>query len=64
MFSIATMKNELKQYCPSIYDFMKKPFAEFISDYKDIESISIDYAIMEKTKKTKLLPMSLAWSDI
>ncbi len=64
MFSIATMKNEFKKYCPSIYDFMKKPFDEFISDYKNIESISIDYAIMEKTKKTKLLPMSLVWSDI
>lgn len=64
MFSIACMKKEFEKYCPSIYEFMKKPFDEFISDYEMIESISVDYAIMEKTKKTKLLPMSLVWSDI
>jgi mannose-1-phosphate guanylyltransferase len=58
------MKKEFEKYCPDISDFMKKPFDEFISTYDDMESISIDYAIMEKTKKAKLLPMSLAWSDI
>jgi mannose-1-phosphate guanylyltransferase len=32
--------------------------------YKAVENISIDHAIMEKSKKTELLPATFSWSDV
>jgi mannose-6-phosphate isomerase-like protein (cupin superfamily) len=35
-----------------------------LSDYEQLPSISIDYAIMEKTRRAVLLPAEFGWSDI
>ncbi len=42
---------EIQKYCP-----------ELLSD--DPPSISIDYAVMEKSKKLAVIPLDMAWSDI
>ena len=41
-------------------DFMRLPVAEF----EQCESISIDYAIMEKTQKAVVVPVACGWSDV
>jgi len=41
-------------------DFIRLPVAEF----EQCESISIDYAIMEKTQKAVVVPMACGWSDV
>lgn len=47
---------------PSIYDenYMKKLKEEYIK----CESISIDYAVMEKSNSIKVIPADLGWDDI
>ena len=41
-------------------DFIRLPVAEFAQ----CESISIDYAIMEKTQKAVVVPVACGWSDV
>jgi mannose-1-phosphate guanylyltransferase/mannose-6-phosphate isomerase len=41
-------------------DFIRLSLAEF----EQCESISIDYAIMEKTKKAVVVPVACGWSDV
>ena len=35
-----------------------------MDDYAQLPDISIDYAIMEKTRKSIVLPSDFGWSDI
>ena len=32
--------------------------------YQDIESISIDYGVMEKSAKVQMVPVEMGWSDV
>ena len=66
--------NELSNFSPQIYDNCKLAVKEINQDldfirlnknkFLDCPSISIDYAIMEKTNKAVVVPMDVGWSDI
>jgi len=58
------MKEEFKTFAPEIYDHMQLPFDEFVARFSELPKISIDCAVMEKTKKTILIPMDLERSDL
>jgi len=67
MFSIDTFLEELKKYSPTIFELINNySFKEFLekTTFEKMPDISIDYAIMEKTKKAAVLPMDITWSDI
>jgi len=53
-FLAATFKSEALKYMP---DLVEKPFTS-------LPSISIDYALMEKSDRVAMVPLDLAWSDI
>jgi len=67
IFSVKTIKEELKKYCPEVYQVMqelaKKDLVEK-KDYEKFPNISIDYAVMEKTEKLLLLSADIGWNDI
>jgi len=63
-FRIETMLEELRVIAPEIGCHLDKPFEEFERDFDALPNVSIDYAVMEKSKKTVLLPIDLSWSDI
>ena len=63
-FSIATMLSEFKAYAPEISRKMGATLAKMTADFKNMPSISIDYAVMEKSKKAALLPIDILWSDV
>ena len=70
VFKASVMMSELKKYQPNIYDIMKKmeissqtptvPYQEF----DQMPDISIDYAVMEDSKKLVLLPFDFHWEDL
>jgi len=64
LFCIDVMKEEFKTFAPEIYDHMQLPFDEFVARFSELPKISIDCAVMEKTKKTILIPMDLERSDL
>ncbi|VAY87915.1 Mannose-1-phosphate guanylyltransferase (GDP) [hydrothermal vent metagenome] len=74
-FKAGIFLEELKKYTPSIYDTCKIALKNAIninnSTFKiqhslmeNIPSESIDYAVMEKSNKVKVIPSDINWSDM
>lgn len=64
-FKIATMLEELARFTPEITALMEKyPYSELLANFAEMPSISIDYAVMEKTERAAVLPLSFQWSDV
>jgi len=63
-FTIATMLAEFKAYAPEISRRMTQTLAKMTEDFRSMPSISIDYAVMEKSKKAAVLPIDILWSDV
>jgi mannose-1-phosphate guanylyltransferase/mannose-6-phosphate isomerase len=63
-FTIGTMLAEFKAYAPEISRKMPQKLAKMVADFKNMPSISIDYAVMEKSRKAAVLPIDILWSDV
>ncbi len=67
-FKASVILSEFKTYQPKLLSRMEallKPHKHISrKDYDQLTDISIDYAIMEKTKKGVVLPSDFGWSDI
>ena len=67
-FKVSILLNEFNIHQPQMLSTMKaiygidRPLA--VEDYDQLENISIDYAIMEKTDKCVVVPSDFGWSDI
>ena len=76
VFKYDTLINELKLYVPkhleiinNIIDIVRDENGIVLSNlvkpyFEDFEKISIDYAIMEKSKLIKCIPVDIGWSDV
>jgi mannose-1-phosphate guanylyltransferase len=74
MFKAGVFLEELQKYSPKIFNACKKAFenkkiqnSTLRIGYSYMESIpneSIDYAVMEKSTKVKVIPSSIGWSDV
>jgi len=73
MFKAGVFLEELKKYSPEIYKSSKIALLNANSDdlirinYQDMLNIpenSIDYAVMEKSDKVKVIPSDIYWSDV
>ena len=70
MFKASTFLAEMKKYSPEILDILKsaqlsdkEPTIEF-EIFNTMPDISVDYAVMEKSKKIALLPLDCGWNDL
>lgn len=66
--SLDTLEKEYKKYYKFYGDFVKgfgslEPEKKFIEIYNKIEDIPFDKAIMEKTKKVRLIKSNFFWRD-
>ena len=70
MFSAKTFFDEMKKNSPDIFKLiMKEEIKETIPSiphltYEQLKDISVDYALMEKTKKLVTIPFDSEWVDI
>ena len=74
LFKASTYLDELKKLCPDIYAGCEAAAADMPRDgrfvtahagpFDSCPEISIDYAVMEKTSKTVVVPFEGVWSDI
>ncbi len=70
VFKASVMMAELKKYEPDIFSIIKN--AEISSqtptipylDFKEMPDISIDYAVMENSKKLAMVPLECDWRDV
>ena len=74
MFSAQLFLNELEVYSKDIYEVCVETFAAIIKDndfmripestFSACRSISIDYAVMEKTANAAMIPLDAGWNDL
>ena len=74
MFKAGVFLNELKAHSPKIYEACKVAFknkkiqnSTLRIQHSHMEAIpneSIDYAVMEKSTKVKVVPSNISWSDV
>lgn len=64
MFNVRTFAKELRQHAPEIYSAMVQDMDEFLKNFKNLPSISIDYAISEKSANVVVFEGDFGWSDI
>jgi len=75
LFKAGVFLEELKRYAPEIYEashyaFLNAKFEDSgmiriaNEDMEKIPEDSIDYAVMERSKKVKVVPSSIDWSDV
>lgn len=70
MFKASVFNSELKKHCPAIYKIINKATIEenipsiAYQEFEEMPDISIDYAIMESSKKLAMLPLSCYWYDM
>ena len=73
-FSAQTFLEECQKHAPALYETTKTAWekaqkteqvlAPLENDMKEIPSISIDYAVIEKTDRLRMVPASMGWSDL
>lgn len=74
LFSPQVMIEELEKYAPEVMAHSRKAFEGARRDgvivhldstaFQAVPSISVDYAIMEKTKRSAVLPCDIGWADV
>lgn len=68
VFKASAMVDEFKIHQPALFDRMqdicRETGAPSLAAYEKLPNVSIDYAIMEKTRRGILLPSDFEWSDI
>ncbi|XRO75226.1 mannose-1-phosphate guanylyltransferase/mannose-6-phosphate isomerase [Methanocaldococcus sp. 28A] len=62
LFNTDIFEEEVKKYCPEVYEAFKEEDINEI--YKKVPDISIDYGIMEKSNRVAVIPLSIKWSDL
>jgi mannose-1-phosphate guanylyltransferase len=72
-FKAGVFLDELKTYSPEIFEASKVAYENAKNDgivrivHDDMQNIpedSIDYAVMEKSTKVKVIPSDISWSDV
>lgn len=64
IFNARTFERELAKHAPAIYESYKNDLETFRADFKNVPSISIDYAISEKSDQVVVLEGEFGWKDI
>lgn len=70
MFKAETYMNEIKKYAPHILKIIEKDKINksipsvSLNTYEELPDISVDYALMEHSKKIAAIPFDTQWKDI
>ncbi len=73
MFKAGIFLDELKKYATKVYEEVLKSYEKRqtvsnnqirLKEMQDIPEISVDYAVMEKSKNIKLIPSEFEWNDV
>ncbi len=63
-FRLDTMMQEMGLHAPEVATLFHIPSGEVKEAFKTLPNISIDYAVLEKSNRVALVPLTLQWSDI
>jgi len=63
-FSFNVLNSELKTHSPELFELLGKNVETILSEYPNLNGISIDYALSEKSSNIAVAKMQADWSDI
>jgi len=63
-FSKRGFLSELAAYQPGMHKYYGLPYRDFLRAFSEVPKMSVDYGIMQKTKKAALVRFDLRWSDL
>jgi mannose-1-phosphate guanylyltransferase/mannose-6-phosphate isomerase len=64
LFTLATAEEELSAHAPDIYRLYEEGFSAMRERFAEMPEISIDYAVMERSRRVATVPLNLYWNDI
>lgn len=72
LWTVDNIINKVKEHIPNTYEALKgieevdeEKLQEFINNnYKNTDSISVDYAILENADEIRVIPSDIGWDDI
>jgi mannose-1-phosphate guanylyltransferase / mannose-6-phosphate isomerase len=64
VFSIKTFWEELALHAKEMHALCQGTFEEVSNTFSQMSNNSIDYAVMEKSKKIGVVPFNFTWSDV
>ncbi len=64
LFTLRVFEKELKEHSKDLYKYYQLPFSQLHDKFCQMPSISIDYALLEKTDNILVNPLELSWSDV
>lgn len=63
-FNARTFFQELSAYAPEVASFFSNDFDSLLEKYASIPSVSVDYAVSEKSERVIMFEGDFGWSDI
>ncbi|CQR70483.1 Alginate biosynthesis protein AlgA [Sporomusa ovata DSM 2662] len=63
-FTTGRIMEEFREHAPEIYQLASAPLVEVINTFDGMPSISIDYAVAEKSLQVVMAPLTACWNDI
>lgn len=64
IFSSRAFIRELKEHNPELHEQMAKSYEAFLANFSTLASISIDYAISEKSNRVVVYEGEFGWNDV
>lgn len=64
MFSAKTLWDQMNKYSPDLHHLMQGSFQNIDDCFEKMPDLSLDYAILEKSKEILVCPLAVSWSDI
>ena len=64
VFTVRCFMDELRVYQPEIYALTDSRLVTMMENFAEMPNISIDYAVVEKSRQVVMLPLTTDWSDI
>jgi mannose-1-phosphate guanylyltransferase / mannose-6-phosphate isomerase len=55
---------EIAELCPDISRLSSSNFKEMVTQFPEMPDVSIDYALMEQSHNTMVMPLEVSWSDV
>ncbi len=63
-FTAETFFTELKMHNPALFQVSQEDLAVLQDTFSQVPNVSVDYAVMEKSKKIVVIPLDFGWSDV
>ena len=63
-FNAKTLFREIASHTPELKEAAELSFEELQNQFADVTPISIDYAVMERSKNIVVVPLPLTWTDL